>query len=266
MTLRKGKLVDDAFGPSIGGPADEIVNDAWDAATPAARVKLARKALSIDVNAIDAYNILGIHAQTVAEKIALFGAAVDVGGELFAPLMEDEEMHWWGFMGTRPWMRAQHNLGLAFLEAGDIENALATFQGLIALNPNDNQGIRYLLLRLFAELGSEENCKKLFEFYPEDSSVEFPATRLLIELSRTKPKKNLGKLLDAVRESNAFVLPMLKLAASGKWPPDFGGDYIAVGSKEQAAIYLNEFRQAWLRHPRIFANLLAVLPPEPASE
>ncbi|MGV3548350.1 tetratricopeptide repeat protein [Rhizobium sp.] len=257
MTLRKGKLIDDAFGPSIEGPADEIVNDAWDATTPAARVKLARKALSIDINAIDAYNILGLHAQTVAEKIALFGAAVDVGGELFAPLMDDEEMTWWGFMGTRPWMRAQHNLGLAFLEAGDFDNALATFAQLLTINPNDNQGIRYLMLQLFAELGSEENCTKLLELYPEDSSVEFPATRLLLELSRPKPRKTLGKLIEAVQQSNKFVMPMLKLAAEGKWPPEVKADYIARRSKEQAMIYVNQFKQAWLRHPRIFANLLA---------
>jgi hypothetical protein len=92
---RKSRLADDAFGPSIEGPADEIVSDAWDAKTPAARVKLARKALSIDLDAIDAYNILGLHAETLAEKIALFREGVTVGARLFAPIVGDEEMAWW---------------------------------------------------------------------------------------------------------------------------------------------------------------------------
>lgn len=262
MNLRQGKLVQDMFGPAIEGPADDIVNDAWDAKSPAARVKLARKALSIDLNAIDAYNILGIYAPTVAEKIALFGAAVDVGGELFAPLLESEDMAWWGFMGTRPWMRAQQNLGLAFIEAGDTDYAIEVFEQLLLLNPNDNQGIRYLLLQLFAETGNEDDCKALFDIYPDDGSVEFPATRLLFELSRPKPRKNLGKLFEDVRAANAFVLPMLKLAASGKWPPRDQSDYVALGSQEQAAIYLTEFKPAWLRHPRIFTNLLAFYPAE----
>lgn len=257
--LRKGKLVNDMFGPSIEGPADEIVNDAWDAETPATRVKLARKALSIDLNAIDAYNILGIHAPTLAEKIALFSAGVDVGGELFAPLLEEEDMAWWGYMGTRPWMRAQHNLGLAFVEAGDVEDAIGVFEQLIALNPNDNQGIRYLLLKLFAESGRYDDCKILFELYPEDWAVEFPTTRLLVELSRTKPRKNLSKMLAEIREANEFVLFMLKLATSGKWPPMPQVDSVAMGSKQQAAIYLNEFKQAWLRHPRILSNFLEVI-------
>ncbi|TCM58165.1 hypothetical protein C8J36_10163 [Rhizobium sp. PP-F2F-G48] len=30
---------------------------------------------------------------------------------------------WWGFLGTRPWMRAQHNLGLALIAAGDHSDA-----------------------------------------------------------------------------------------------------------------------------------------------
>jgi tetratricopeptide (TPR) repeat protein len=253
---RNGVLVNDMFGPSIEGPADEIVNDAWDAETPAAMVKLARKALTIDLNAIDAYNILGIHASTLAERIALFREAVIIGRSLFEPLIDDEDMGWWGFMGTRPWMRAQHNLGLALTQAGDASGAIEVFKFLLRLNPNDNQGIRYLLLKLFAEAGNNSEAQILFDAYPADAMVEFPATKLLFELAKKSRKKDFKKLFNDVQDANPFVLDMLKAAAKGKWPAKPRTDYIAFGSKEQAAGYLAEFKSAWAAKPHILIAFL----------
>lgn len=257
--MRKGKLVQDAFGPSIEGPADEIVSDAWEASTPAQMVKLARKALAIDLNALDAYNILGIHAPSLAERIAVFREAVRIGDELFAPLLDDDEMAWWGYIGTRPWMRAQHNLGLALLEAQDLDAAISVFKSLIALNENDNQGIRYLLLRICAETGNYDDCKILFGIYADDFSIEFPATKLLVEMSKAKPKKNLAPLLGDIMRSNPYLLAALKKAAtSGKWPTPSRSEYLQLGSKQQANSYLTEFQEAWTRQPRILENLLAL--------
>ena len=257
--MRKGVLVQDAFGPSIEGPADEIVMQAWEATTPGESVKLARKALSIDLNAIDAYNILGIHAASLAERIALFREACLIGEELFAPLLDDEDMAWWGFMGTRPWMRAQHNLGLALIEAQDLDGATSVLKFLILLNQNDNQGIRYLLLQICAETGNYDDCRILFGIYPDDSSIEFPATRLLIELSKPKPRKKLTPLLAEIDSSNSHLLAALKKAAkSGKWPAPSRSDYVTLGSKQQANDYVATFKGAWSRHPRILENFLAI--------
>ena len=257
--MRKGKLVSDGWGPSIEGPADEIVSDAWNAKTPAQRVKLARRALEIDLNAIDAYNIIGIHAPTLAEKIALFREADRVGEQLFAPILNDEDMAWWGFIGTRPWMRARHNLGLALAEAQDTDAAIEVFRSLIALNPNDNQGIRYVLLQLFASAGKYGDCDSLFNLYPDDGSIEFPATKLLIELAKARPRKSLGTLLADCELSNSHFLPLVReIAAGGKWPAASSSQYVEFGSKQQAEIYMREFRGAWTRTPRILTNLLAM--------
>lgn len=255
--MRLGKLTNDMFGPSIEGPADGILIKAFEAETTAQRVKLARKALSMDINAIDAYNILGASAPTLAEQIAMFRQADVIGAELFAPLLDDEEMEWWGFMGTRPWMRARHNLGLALLEAEDSEGATAVFKSLLDLNQNDNQGIRYVLLSLFAKAGKYNDCKALFEIYPDDYSIEFPTTKLLIELSKPKPKKNLSKLLAEITDNNSHVLAALKKAAqTKKWPKPPRSDYVTLGSKEHAHIYLDEFKEAWMKKPRILENFL----------
>jgi hypothetical protein len=257
--MRRGKLVIDMFGPSIEGPADEIVTSAWEADTPAKRVKLARKALAIDLNAIDAYNILGIHAETLGEKIALFRQADAIGEELFASLLDDEEMAWWGFIGTRPWMRARHNFGLALLEAQDFGGATTVLKSLIALNPNDNQGVRYVLLRIFAETGNDTDCRVLFDLFPDDGSIEFPSTKLLVELAKAKPRKVPEQMLADITASNPHFLSGLKRAATtGKWPPRPTAEMIAFGSKQQANLCLSEFRGAWTRTPRILERFLAI--------
>ncbi len=257
--MRKGKLVVDAFGPSIEGPAEEIVNDAWEAETTAQKIKLARKALDIDLNAIDAYNIIGIHAATLAEKIALFREANRIGEELFAPLMDDTEMAWWGYIGTRPWMRARHNLGLALMEAEEEEGATTAFKTLIVLNPNDNQGIRYLLLKIFAQSGNYAECSSLIGLYPDDSSIEFPSTKLLVELAKSKSIKNPDNLLAEIDKSNSHFLTGLKKAATtGKWPSRSASEWVTFGSKQQSDLCLSEFRQAWKRSPRVLEKFLLI--------
>jgi predicted Zn-dependent protease len=151
-------------------------------------------------------------------------------------------------------MRAQHNLGLALIDADAFDEAAQVLENLLALNPGDNQGIRYLLLKLHAQSGRYRECEALMKLYPDDGMVEFPATALLIDLAKAKLTKRAAKLLAPLNRSNPFVLDMLKDAAAGKWPTAPKSAYVAFGSREQAASYLDAFKTAWLLHPRIFAN------------
>ena len=52
--------------------------------------------------------------------------------------------HFWGFLETRPYMRARAGLAGALLKLGDVDGAIDHFRDMLRLNPNDNQGIRYL--------------------------------------------------------------------------------------------------------------------------
>jgi tetratricopeptide (TPR) repeat protein len=258
--LRRAEFSNDFFGPCIDSPADEIVNDAWEAETPAKRIKLARQALGIDLDAIDAYNLLGIHAETLAERVALFREAVRTGERLFAPYIAEsegeEDAGWWSFIGTRPFMRAQHNLGLALLEAGDRDEAATVFQRMLKLNPNDNQGIRMLVMQIAAEDGDYGTCKLLFADYPEDWSLEIIATRLLVDIA-TRKKIDFVAHFAEIGENNKYVLPLLATAAkSNRWPRPPAIDMIAFGSKDAAAIYLDAFKKAWQRQPKLLEHFL----------
>jgi hypothetical protein len=53
--------------------------------------------------------------------------------------------HFWGFLETRPYMRARAGLAGTLLKLGDVDGALAHYRDMLKLNPNDDQGIRYVL-------------------------------------------------------------------------------------------------------------------------
>lgn len=249
--MRHGRIEDGFMGPAVHTEGDEHVNAAWEAETKAKRQSLARKALKADADNIDAYVILGLEAATLAESIALFHEAVRVGERLWADWLDEPEMHWWGFVGTRPWMRAMHNLALALEEAGDTEEAEAHYRRLLQLNPGDNQGIRALLIRCLMDKPRIGELRALLKEYAEDDMIEAVMARLWLAL-RGK-RADMARLGPPVEERNEHVLPML----AGRFPENvdrspFG---IMLGGPDEAAEYADQFGAIWARSPKALAMI-----------
>ncbi|MFD6465368.1 hypothetical protein [Streptomyces goshikiensis] len=51
----------------------------------------------------------------------------------------------WGELNNRPFHRALHGLGLTWWRLGETQKAVAVFSNGLWTNPDDNQGIRYLI-------------------------------------------------------------------------------------------------------------------------
>ena len=240
---RRAFFENDMFGPCIESPAEETMMAAWEAKTPAARRKGARKALSIDLDCLDAYNLLAIEAETHAESIALLREAVSIGDRLFAPILDDEEVHWWGFIGTRPYMRAMHNLGLALMGAGD--DAEAIFARMLKLNPNDNQGIRCILADIYMESDRLDDLRGLLAGYPDDMMVETTMASLFVAMREGKPATVLKRMAPDIEKRNSFVLAHL----AGKGKPEkmieFSPYGVAIGSEAEAFDYAERSRPCW---------------------
>jgi len=66
----------------------------------------------------------------------------------------------WGDIDSRPFMRALHGRGLCLWRLGQIEEARQVFAWMLALNPSDNQGARFLLHDLDEGLSWEESAAK----------------------------------------------------------------------------------------------------------
>jgi tetratricopeptide (TPR) repeat protein len=66
----------------------------------------------------------------------------------------------WGDVDSRPFMRALHGQGLCLWRLGRVEEARQVFAWMLKLNPNDNQGARFLLADLEEGLSWEEGVKR----------------------------------------------------------------------------------------------------------
>ena len=144
------------------------------------RVVLARRALEISPDCADAYVLLAEASGSLQEQVDLYAAGVEAGrrtlGETF---FAEPPEHPWGRVDARPALRAMQGLAYvqAKLERG--KEAIAGYQELLRINPDDNQGIRYLLLPLLIVNGQDDTAKKLVAEYADEESLWLYARALL---------------------------------------------------------------------------------------
>jgi tetratricopeptide (TPR) repeat protein len=132
--------------------AQQIMYEAFDETSPRRQVALARKALEVSPDCADAYVLLAEYASTPAEQLELYEQGVAAGERALGDDgFQEYEGHFWGFLPTRPYMRAREGLANCLWEAGRREEAAEHCREMLRLNLNDNQGIRYrLAAMLFA--------------------------------------------------------------------------------------------------------------------
>ena len=142
----------EAFMSAIGGRrasdatarAQEVMYDAWNRNTARARIALARKALAISPLCADAYVLLAEEdAKSAEEALEYYRKGVEAGEQALGPKgFKEYAGHFWGFLETRPYMRARAGLAAALSALGDVAAAISNYRDMLRLNPSDNQGIR----------------------------------------------------------------------------------------------------------------------------
>ena len=235
--------------------AQEVMYDAWERTTSRSRIALARKALTISPLCADAYNLLADEAATPEETRDLYIRGVEAGQLALGPEgFEEFDGHFWGFLETRPYMRARHGLAMTLLQLGEEDAALEHFRAMLKLNPNDNQGIRYLLLAGLLRRGDLADAKALLMSYADEWSANWLYTRALIAFREgTGNKPAALKLLKDARSSNEHVPAILV----GNKPPVLNETgYVTMGGPDEATYYVLEFGKAWKDTPGAVAWLI----------
>src|SRR5205814_8244419 len=152
--------------------AQESAWDAWDTGDKRKRLSLARKALKVSPLCADAYVILAEDAKITEEALALCRAGVEAGEKaLGRSTFRDDVGLFWGILETRPYMRARLGLAMRLWQTGARDEAVAHYRDMLRLNPDDNQGIRYLLLDCLLILGRDDEAQKLLRRYRNDGAA-----------------------------------------------------------------------------------------------
>ena len=222
----------------------DLVYDAWERATARSRIALARKALGISPLCADAYSLLAEEARSVEEARDLYAKGVEAGElALGRKGFEKYAGHFWGFLETRPYMRARAGLAGAVLKLGEDDAAISHYRDMLKLNPGDNQGIRYVLMGCLLLRGDEAALKELLAAYEDEGSAHWLYTRALLAFREGGVSKNkVVTLLKNALSANKHVPAILAGTAS---PVISDGDYITVGGPDEATAYVAECGPAW---------------------
>lgn len=88
-------------------------------------------------------------------------------------IYRDAKGYFWGVLETRPYMQLLQTRLECLKNCNMIGTAVRLAQEMLKLNPNDNQGIRYSLMALYAYQEDEFHAKRLMQKYRDDKDSAF---------------------------------------------------------------------------------------------
>ena len=230
-------------GRDLLGQAQNLIYQAWETPNLKRRVALATKALAISPNCADAYVVLAEATAPLDEALEFYRKGVEAGERALGRRAFVEDVgHFWGILETRPYMRARAGLAQSLWSSGRRDEALEHYRDLLRLNPNDNQGLRYILVACLLELGRDDEVAGLLEAYPEDAAATWPWTSALLAFRKQGDDSNSHAKLAAALETNphvpAFLLGKKKL-------PRALPDLVGFGDESEAICYAADNLKAW---------------------
>jgi len=224
--------------------AQQVMYDAWEAPTRQRAVALARKALTISADCTDAYSLLAEEtAKSIEEALDLYRKGVEAGERALGKKAFKEDVgYFWGILETRPYMRARAGLAQSLWEAGQPEEAVEHYRELLRLNPNDNQGIRDLLMPCLIELGRDKDAEDLYTQYAGDGMAVWMYSRALLDFRKHGDSQTASRSLKAALDENkhipAYILGRKKI-------PRTLPSYYGFGDVNEAVYYAYGNRAAW---------------------
>ncbi len=224
--------------------AQDLVYEAWEEPNWQKSLALARKALRISPFCADAYNLLAEKSREPEERQHLYEQGVKFGAMALGDLYFKRYVgHFWIESESRPYMRALAGWSKGLWKNGHKPEAIDNYKELLRLNPNDNQGIRYILVNCLLEEERDVEAARILMEY-EAESCFFLYSRALLHFRRGQSVS--GDDLQQAWVSNSHVPAfLLRLKPLPFQLPDF----YSWGSEGEAVIYTAGARKAWENTP-----------------
>jgi tetratricopeptide (TPR) repeat protein len=246
----------EGFMSAIGGrrasdaiaKAQEVMYDAWDQTSSRARVALAHRALAISPLCADAYVLLAEEeAKSAEQALEYYRKGVEAGRQALGPRgFKEYAGHFWGFLETRPYMRARAGLAATLNALGEVDAAISHYHDMLRLNPKDNQGIRYVLAGCLMKSGDTDALKQLLKRYDEDGSAPWLYTQVLVAFREDGASDKAEELARQAWIANNHVPAVL---AGTKKAKSSTHGYITMGGEDEAAYYVEEWGFDWVTTP-----------------
>lgn len=190
--------------------SDDLLFEAYDEPIKSKAIKLAKQALEINPDNIDAENFITKFETNTIKKLGKYKETLD---KEQAKLEKEDFFNkenigiFWGLIETRPYMRTKHSYMLTLMELGRYTEAIKQGEELLELCESDNLGVRYLIMGLYTVLERFEECEKIYNKYSDDSTfMLFP---LAVMYYKRGDYRKCKKVLKEIQENNKYLLDYL---------------------------------------------------------
>ena len=202
-----------------------------------------RQALKVDPSHADAHNHLGIVELErgrlgAAEKH--FEAAVDGGAQRITGELGQVP---WGILENRPYLRGLANLALACGRRGRWADVVEIYERLLRLNPNDNQGIRWMIGEAYHRIGQLDTAVEAYRQAQEEAGCCYG---LALALHQQGRDSEAGAALVRAFARNFYVPPMLLGERWSRVPGWYGTN---MREPEWASARVESSRDLWRAAP-----------------
>lgn len=237
--------------------AQDLVYRAFDA-RGRRKIQLVRKALELSPDCADAYVVLAEQAADGEAARDLYTQGVAAGARALGPAMFEQEVgHFWGLTSSRPYMRARFGLARCLEEQGRADDAIGHYQELLRLNPDDNQGVRDVLLPVLLTTGRDAEAGALLSRYGDDPGALWQYAGALLAFRQEGDSPAARDRLRAALRANRRVAKYL--TGKSKEPETLPKSY-AFGSVEEAMLCASDLGPAWRATPGADRWLIASTP------
>jgi tetratricopeptide (TPR) repeat protein len=219
------------------------------------QIKLAREALATDPDCVDAHVLLAECMPDPERRLDLYFEALKAGRRMIGEkTFKEDAGRFWSITKTRPYMRALAALAYFLRSSGLVDEAIKHYRELLHLNPNDGQGIRFMLLPLLLERGLDDEARDLIEDYDVDISASMLYGGALLAFREEGDSPSARKQLDAAIKRNPHMVKFL--LGTAKTREEYP-EYYQIGTKEEAVACGPDLRPAWKKTPGAVAWLKA---------
>gem|GEM_PF-3227175 len=235
--------------------------DDWGLTLPSVRMtkeQVARECQLVDQRLKRTPNNVGLLekraqlALTVEEAIEFQQRAFDVAAKKLGNLKRYEG-RFWSEPKTRPYLIARLSLARYLWEAHRTQEARTHLEELLAINPDDQQGARYRLLKLLVDTNCWNDAEQLMTLHSDDAVADMQFTAVLASFRRAGDcEKTRGLLKNAMRHNRHVVSELLCEPPSDDVEDDSAeleSHMMILGGLSEARDHAQGFRAAWRTTP-----------------
>jgi len=222
----------------LGDKFDKGV-DLWETGHIKSAKKIYKEVIGEFPEFIDAYHHLGmLYEEEGKDQLAFENwlKGYQIGKKAFpSDFVPGRDLLPWSFLENRPFLRCTHALGLFFFDRGNLAKGIELFEFIISVNPNDNQGIRMILVEGYLKTGNYMGVLDICDRYKNEFAVEFTYGKPYALFKMGDKEKATLLLKEAIRYSPKVARELLKKRHIP--PKNLFPDRYTVGGDDEAYYY-----------------------------